>query len=66
MKKWSWPYFILISLPFVVFIVLAFGLKAAGTPIWVKIGVDCVSFDLRDGVFPFIAEDKMSNVLERR
>lgn len=36
MKKWSWPYFILISLPFVVFIVLAFGLKAAGTPIWKK------------------------------
>ncbi|AEV18124.1 hypothetical protein GTCCBUS3UF5_8010 [Geobacillus thermoleovorans CCB_US3_UF5] len=37
MKKWSWPYFILISLPLVVFIVLAFGLKAAKTPMWEKI-----------------------------
>ncbi|WP_165570924.1 hypothetical protein [Geobacillus icigianus] len=39
MKRWSWPYFILISLPFVLFIVLAFGLKAAKTPMWGKIAL---------------------------
>ncbi|MGZ0084751.1 hypothetical protein ACWNXI_03975 [Caldibacillus thermoamylovorans] len=39
MKRWSWPYFILISLPFVLFIVLAFGLKATKTPMWGKIAL---------------------------
>ncbi|MGG2952139.1 hypothetical protein [Geobacillus stearothermophilus] len=36
MKQWSWPYFILISLPLVVLIGVAFRLKAAIMPI--KIG----------------------------
>ncbi|OXB86758.1 hypothetical protein B9L19_14810 [Geobacillus thermocatenulatus] len=36
-RQWSWPYFILISLPLVVLIVLAFRLKAASMPI--KIGL---------------------------
>ncbi|AUI36242.1 hypothetical protein CWI35_06560 [[Bacillus] caldolyticus] len=35
-KQWSWPYFILISLPLVVLIGVAFRLKAASMPI--KIG----------------------------